>query len=120
MNINIRRVYLYLTSLIGLVLVLIGGVQMVNLGLKTWVFTKADDAYYGGVCYELRPAAPVKDDETPRELSKEDCEKQRAEERTARRQSDAAQSVAFVLVGLPVWMYHWGKVKNEWDTAVQS
>src|SRR3989344_5972066 len=48
MNITIRRVYLYLTSLIGLILVLIGTTQLVNLALKTWVFTKADDNFYAG------------------------------------------------------------------------
>ncbi len=121
MNFNIRRVYLYLTSLIGLVLILIGGVQMVNLGLKTWIFTKADDAYNGGPCYEPLPAtAPVKDGQTQRQLSKEECDKQRSEERSARRQSDAAQSIAFIIVGTPVWLYHWGKVRGERDTIVPS
>lgn len=117
MNINIRRVYLYLTSLIGLILMLIGSVQLINLGLKAWVFTKADDNYYGP-CYEKYPmpmdrsAVPAT---TTAELSKADCDKERDEQRTARRQSDAARSIAFIIVGAPVWLYHWGKVKDERD-----
>lgn len=115
MNINIRRAYLYLTSLIGLVLILIGTTQLLNLALKTWVFTKADDNYYGP-CYEKTPApmdrsaAPAT---TTEELSKEVCDKERDEQRTARRQSDAARSIAFIIVGAPVWLYHWRKVKDE-------
>ena len=35
----IRKIYLYLFSLIGLVLVVIGCVQLVNLGLKAYIFT---------------------------------------------------------------------------------
>ncbi len=38
----IRTIYLYLFSLVGLVLVVIGLVQLVDLGLKAYVFTKAD------------------------------------------------------------------------------
>ena len=112
MNVTIRKVYLYLTSLIGLVLILIGATQMINLALKTWIFTKADNYIYGP-CYDYS-TAPVKEGE-PRQLSTEDCEKQRAEERSARRQSDAARSIAFVLVGAPVWLYHWNKIKDERD-----
>jgi len=36
----IRKIYLYTFSLVGLVLVVIGGVRLVGLGLKTFVFTK--------------------------------------------------------------------------------
>ena len=41
----IRKIYLYLFSLIGLVLVVIGCVQLVNLGLKAYIFTAADQYY---------------------------------------------------------------------------
>lgn len=116
MNVTIRKVYLYLTSLVGLVLILIGAVTLVNLGLKTWVFTKADDAFYGiGPCYDY--SKPVGPNETQRELPKEECDKQRAEERSARRQSDAARSIAFILVGAPVYLYHWYKIKDERDNV---
>ena len=46
----IRKIYLYLFSLIGLVLVVIGCVQLVNLGLKAYVFTAADQYYTYPVC----------------------------------------------------------------------
>ena len=115
MNVTIRKVYLYLTSLIGLVLILIGAIRLVNLGLKTWVFTKADKQYYGQVCYDNTQPAPVKDGQTPRQLSKEECEKQQADNRTAAKQSEASDSIAFMLVGLPVYLYHWRKIKDERD-----
>ena len=38
----IRKIYLYLFSAIGLIVVIIGSVQLVDLGLKTFVFKKAD------------------------------------------------------------------------------
>jgi len=39
----IRTIYLYLFALLGLVLIIIGGVQFIDMGLKTFVFTKADE-----------------------------------------------------------------------------
>lgn len=113
MHITIRRVYLYLTSLIGLVLILIGSVQLLNLGLKTFIFTKADDQYYYGACERPVMAEPAA--KPVPEFDKDECEKQRSQERGARRQNQAANSIAFILVGAPVWLYHWGKVKNEKD-----
>jgi hypothetical protein len=115
MNINIRRVYLYLTSFIGLVLILIGSVQLVNLGLKTWVFTKADDQYLN--CkYRYAEPVPLREGDEARELTDEEKTKQAMdceEEKSARKQADAARSIAFILVGAPVWFYHWGKVKAD-------
>lgn len=113
MNITIRKVYLYLTSLIGLVLILIGSVQLLNLGLKTWVFTKADDEFYYGACE--RPTAPIEAGKPVPEFDEESCKKQQSEQRTARHQNQAASAIAMLLVGTPVWIYHWKKVKNEND-----
>ena len=112
MNVTIRKVYLYLTSFIGLILMLIGGVRLVNLGLKTWIFTKADNQMYGQVCYEPQP---VKDGQAPAQMSKADCDKQQADNRAAQKQSEASDSIAFIIVGLPVYLYHWNKIKGERD-----
>lgn len=109
---SIRRVYLYIASLLGLVIIVIGAVQLVNLGLKTWIFTKADNEFYFASCYEPKPV-PVREGEQSIQMSKEECEKQQAEQRTARKQGEAARSIAFILVGIPVYLYHWRKIKND-------
>lgn len=116
MAFNIRRVYLYLTSLIGLILIIIGTVQLVNLALKTWVFTKADEQFH--YCIDRETKRPLKEgEEVPKPTEEEKAEQRRQceEEKTARRQADAARSIAFIVVGAPVWFYHWGKVKQEKD-----
>ena len=119
MNVTIRKVYLYLTSLVGLVLMLIGAIQLVNLGLKTWVFTKADMEYYGEICDQPRakvlstPDKTELEGPTAEEIAK--CEQREKERRQARKQADAARSIAFILVGLPVYLYHWNKIKGERD-----
>lgn len=109
MNISIRRLYLYIASLIGLVILIIASVNLVSLGLKTWVLTKADDAYTYDIC--RRPVALEGEEKI--EFDEEECKQRQVEEKTARRQREAASAIAMIVVGLPVWYYHWNKVKDE-------
>ena len=111
-QISIRKIYLYLFSLIGLVLITIGGVQLVGLFLKTYIFTKAD------MYYEYPMARPVKpaliDGETKEDVqqpSKEEVEKFQNDQRSSQSQKDAAGALAMIIVGLPINWYHWGKIK---------
>jgi len=39
----VRTIYLYIFALLGLVLLIIGGVNFVNMGLKAFIFTQADE-----------------------------------------------------------------------------
>ena len=111
----IRKIYLYTFSLVGLVLVVIGGVRLVGLGLKTFVFTKAD------VYYEYPMVRPVKvpvlegKTEEFQQPNKEEVEAYQRDQRTANRQREAAESLAMIIVGLPLYLYHWRMVKKDKD-----
>jgi len=39
---NIRTLYLYLFSFVGLLILIIGSIQLIDLGLKVFIFTDAD------------------------------------------------------------------------------
>lgn len=100
----IKRVYIYIFSAAGLILVIIGGVQLVNLGLKTWVFTKAD------VCYNY-PTLKVPSDKSAELQNQEQDEKAIQEyqknDLSSRRQRQAANALALMIIGLPLFLYHW-------------
>ncbi len=111
----IRTIYLYLFSLLGLVLIVIGTVRLVDLGLKTWVFKKADQV----VVYPEYPrmVKPISEEETA--LTPEQEEKYKAEqreyqerEREARRERTAANSIALLIVGTPLFAYHWRVIQR--------
>lgn len=124
----IRTIYLYLFALIGLVLLVIGSVGFVNMGLKTWVFTQADQQRY---LYEqpmVYPVAKLENARDNNDLTEADREEIRkiiddynaAKEKNAKidvvasqRQSDAAQNLALIIVGLPLYLYHWRLVKKD-------
>ena len=132
----IRWVYLYLFALVGLVLITIGSVQLVGLGLRSYVFTEADA--------EMRlrhmPDPPMRvspdrlerlqADSTLDPATREalrmwaaDYERMRAESETidpirSRRQRDAAGAIALLLVGLPLYLYHWRTIRRERDSGI--
>ncbi len=114
----IRTIYLYLFSLVGLVLVIIGLVQVVDLGLKSLVFTNADQV----VIYPSYPVKPVPSsiDEkqaqpTPEELA--DYERKQAESQRAQEASNkartASNALAMIIIGTPLFLYHWKTIQKD-------
>ncbi len=109
---------MYLFSLVGLVLIVIGTVRLIDLGLKTWIFTKADRV----VVYPEYPRAikpGVDSAATETELTPEQQEKYKQEqlvyqekERESRRQRTAANSIALMIVGVPLFAYHWRVIQR--------
>lgn len=108
---------MYLFSLVGLVLIIIGLVQLIDLGLKAWVFTKADEA----VLYPVYPKArPVFDGAETEALTPAEEEKYRQEQlqfekenKVRERHRTAANSLAFIIVGLPLFLYHWRTIQQD-------
>ncbi len=107
----IRRIYLYLFAFIGLVLITIGCVRLVGLGLKTYVFKEAD-IYYS---YPMAKPAPIQEagTTTAREPLEEEIKAFEEKQRRSNRQREAAESIAFILVGVPLYFYHWRVIKKD-------
>ena len=110
---SLKKAYLYLVSVISLVIAVVGAIMILNLALKTWVFPKADrDMYYSG-CYSPKPVSVT--GEPARCTAEEEAaqKKQADESRSAQKQRDAAQALAMILVATPVWYYHWKMARKE-------
>ena len=128
---TLKAIYLYIFSLVGLVLLIIGGVRLLDMGLKAFVFRQAEEQRR--VDY-LRPSlySPVDllkkvQEKGGEELSAEEkkaitsiiesyrvWEKQRdkIEPLTSSRHREASVSLALILVGLPLYIYHWRMTKK--------
>ncbi len=115
----IRKIYLYLFALIGLVLITIGCVRLVGLGLKTYIFTKADIYIEYPIAKPIRTALvevdKVEGDKAGEfeQPTKEEIEEYQNKQQTANRQREAAESLAFIIVGLPLYLYHWSMIKKD-------
>jgi len=93
---------LYLFSFVGLLISIIGSIQLVDLGLKNYVFRVSEYTYY------IEPVVEGKET-----ISHEEMEKRNKEEQTNQRKRQLSNSVAMILVGVPVYLYHWKTIKKE-------
>ena len=104
MKVSVRLIYLYLFSFVGLLIVVIGSVQLVNLGLKVFVFPESDRYDY------TAPAIPGEKIAT---ADAEMMKNQAARDQKRNRQRDLANSIAMIAVGLPLYLYHWKTIQKE-------
>ncbi|HVY67296.1 MAG TPA: DUF5671 domain-containing protein [Patescibacteria group bacterium] len=110
---SLKKAYLYLVSIISLVIAVVGAIILIDMALKSWIFTKADRNYYSTDCYSKAPAAVG---EAPQPCSAEELaaqEQQEADQQAAQKQRDAAQALAMLIVATPVWYYHWRAARKE-------
>lgn len=110
MKFSVRLLYLYLFSFIGLIIAVIGTVQLVDLGMKVYLFNGADR-------YDV-VTVPTKFDPTGKEVAlsdkeKEDQQKQQDLQTKRNRQQQASTALAMLLVGIPLYKYHWRLIKKE-------
>jgi hypothetical protein len=99
----LKLIYLYLFSAIGLILVVVGLIKLVDLGFKTFVFREAD-VYYTPVFFY-----PGEEKISPEELQRRVEEERKAEEinRRAQRQKEVSKALSMIIVGVPLYIYHW-------------
>ena len=131
---TIRQIYFYAATLIFLIMTVIAAISLLNLAMKTYVFTKADQAYgmkcdeTGMTYYEPRPVMPpdaVKDGSTTPVLTAEqkaqqkaDCEKNLADQKSAEHQRDLVQYLSMLIVAAPLFWIHFKWVQKERETEL--
>ncbi len=127
---KIRTIYLYLFSAIGLILLIFGSVRFMDMGLRAVIFTQADSVERVQRNHYIAPVRPLnleveryEDDLTDEELYLlrsmiEDYEKQKQDwdnidHYAAGKQREASSNLALIIVGLPLFLYHWHMIKKD-------
>lgn len=134
----IRTVYLYLFSLVGLVMMIIAGVSFIDMALRTFVFTQADEQER---LFQKQPPLPhgierVEELKQPQSSLSEaekatvsqwledyrrwQNESDRIDPVTAQRQRKASTNLAMIIVGAPLFLYHWSVIRKEAKGRDQS
>lgn len=110
----IKSIYFYTVSLIALMMISFSTADLVNLGLKTWVFTKADQAdYYLQPCAVPVPTPSPDFNRADYMKNCEDNNRQQKENYIVQKQRDAVRDLAFLVVGIPLFAYHWKTIRKE-------
>jgi uncharacterized membrane protein YccF (DUF307 family) len=104
MKFSLRLLYLYLFSFVGLLITVIGGIQIVDLTLKTYVFKVSEYSYY---------PEPVAVEGGKPIMSIEESRKRNEEEQINQRKRQLSNSLAMIVIGGPLYLYHWKTIKKE-------
>lgn len=132
----IRTIYLYLFTIVGLALLVVGSVRFIDMGLKAFIFTKAEDPekiqrmyYYPA---SVSSIAKLESAQTSENLTAEETvllknwlaeykawqeQEVKIDYVTSQRQKNASTNLAMILVGLPLYLYHWLIIKKETRNA---
>ncbi|HIH96652.1 MAG TPA: hypothetical protein HA348_04125 [Thermoplasmata archaeon] len=96
-NMSLKKVYLYLISFVGLILVIFGGINILNIIYKLIIYTAFPEA--------TKQSGIMPGDISPyiHELT-----------------YTLPQSLAQLTIGLPVWLFHWKKVQKAEETAKET
>lgn len=114
----IKSIYFYLVALIGLLMVVFSVADVVNIGLRTWVFPKADlNQYPQSSCATMIVKAPdATESDVQFQARLADCQKTQLsddEARAIQKQKDAVRDISFIVVGIPLFLYHWVVIRRE-------
>jgi hypothetical protein len=132
---TIRQIYFYAATLIFLIMSVIALISLLNLGLKTYIFTKADMAFgqtcddNGGIVYAPMPApiVPAGKDGQPavveltpdqKAANKAACEKNQADQRDSQRQNTLVQYLSMLVVAAPLFWLHFKWVQKDRETEL--
>jgi hypothetical protein len=103
MKFSIRLLYLYLFAFVGLLITTIGSIQLVDLSLKNYVLKVSEYSYY---------SEPITVD-GKQTVSKEEMDKRNKIEQSNQRKRQLSISLSMILIGVPLYLYHWKTIKKE-------
>ncbi|HSR88802.1 MAG TPA: hypothetical protein VLK22_00175 [Candidatus Udaeobacter sp.] len=117
---TIKNLYFYLVSFVALMILVFSTSDIINIALKTWVFTQADKNIYYSipmVCADLTTttvAVRPGPDNTITTMPKEQCEKQneinakqQEASRLAQKQMSVVRDISLIVVAIPLFIFHW-------------
>lgn len=117
----IKNIYFYLVSFVALMMVAFSTANLINIVLKTYIFTAADqNMYYPGIecdttLYGINEKTGTTIDPsqikklTPEECAAQEAKYQEREQQNmkSQRQRSLVMDISFIIVGIPLFLFHW-------------
>ncbi|MBI4128374.1 MAG: hypothetical protein HY459_04920 [Parcubacteria group bacterium] len=117
---SLKALYLYLMSAIGLAVVTIGSITLVKVTLDSFILPtnnfvfRCEDNFPRPVPVEgTDKNALAVPSEEERQAQIKRCEEDQVRQRTFQRNSAYNTSIAMLVVGVPLFLYHWQLVKRQ-------
>ena len=90
-------------------MLIIGAVGFIDMGLKAYVFTAADQEDY----YYSRPIVAEGSREITAEKDNQENQETKNNYIRSQRHREAARDLSLIIVGLPLFLIHWNIIRKE-------
>jgi len=109
----ILRLYFVLVAFVTLMLLIFSISDLINISLKTWIFTAADQPSY--VSCDYLPNLPPDEVTTEEQTNKcTEYQKQEIAAEKVRKQKNAIRDISLIIVSLPLFLLHFRIVIQDW------
>lgn len=104
----VKTIYFYLVSFVALLMIAIPAANLINLGVRQYVFhVGAYENYYPP------RAVPVGEEKVKAPQIDQEEEKRRNEEQQRNQlKRDIARDVSFLIVGIPLFIFNWKLIRR--------
>lgn len=104
---SLRLIFLYIFTSLGLILSIVGLVKLTDLAIKVFIFTGADSYEY----YQTKPLLPDGTQDPTYDIQEARAIEKR--ELMRNRQRTVSEALAMILIGVPLYIYHWRIIQKE-------
>lgn len=110
----IKTIYLYVVSVIGVVMIATGVIGLVNTTVKLIVFDKYPVPYYTDIVKESSITG-AKDERSSEQKAEDErkAEERRDQARKEQMVNDLTSGIALTVVGSVLYTYHWRLARKE-------
>lgn len=109
MKFSLRTMYLYLFSFLGLLIVVVGAIRLINVGFRAFIFPDVDTYEYVAIPRYDEQGKPIGETEEERKVR---IESDRINA-MRQRQREFIEAISFLLVGAPLYIYHWKTIQQD-------
>lgn len=107
---NIRHLYLYLVCFATLMMLIVGSVQLI-MSISNIVFSEPLYQDLSSLKFQMKQSNPDLTREEVERQAKMDLQRQELSQKHMRTRQ-VVNSVALIIVSLPIFIYHWRKIKH--------
>jgi len=121
----LKMIYLYILAFVGIIISVVASIGMIDLVLKQYVFQVDNYGtyYVGDVCRQPKNVdgtVTVQPSQTEIDQCIKDQEARVKSDNANQVKRDLSSQIAGLLIGLPLWLYHWGIIKKEKEEDVEE
>ena len=113
----LKMIYLYILSFVGIIITVVASIGFVDMILKNYVLSVEPSMYYYDMCSVEKTGKENENMTSPTKEERDICIEEQSvrvkQEQSNQMKRDLSGQIAALLIGIPLWLYHWRLIRKE-------